>query len=155
MTRGYWAPVLSLLFSDWLAILLGEAIQCIGMMLFFHPDTLQLVFAILLCYSQMAFLKLPLSIHLLCAEQNSVCVCVCVCVCTHLVAHLVVFNSLRPQGLQPARLLCPWHFPRQEYWSGLPFPHPGEPPDPGIKSASPTLAGGFWTTAPPGKLEQD
>ena len=27
--------------------------------------------------------------------------------------------------LQPARLLCPWEFSRQEYWSGLPFPSPG------------------------------
>ena len=28
-------------------------------------------------------------------------------------------------------------FPRQEYWSGLPFPSPGDLPDPGIKPASP------------------
>ena len=33
----------------------------------------------------------------------------------------VVSDSLRPQGLWPARLLYPWDFPRQEYWSGLPF----------------------------------
>ena len=33
-------------------------------------------------------------------------------------------NSLRPHGLQPARLLCPWHFSRQESWSELPFPSP-------------------------------
>ena len=40
-------------------------------------------------------------------------------------------------------------FPRQEYWSGLPFPPPGDLPDPGIKPTSlisPTLAGGFFTT---------
>ena len=30
-------------------------------------------------------------------------------------------NSLWPHGLQPTRLLCPWKFSRQEYWSGLPF----------------------------------
>ena len=30
-------------------------------------------------------------------------------------------------------------FTRQEYWSGLPFPPPGDLPDPGIKSASPAL----------------
>ena len=30
-------------------------------------------------------------------------------------------------------------FPRQEYWSGLPFPPPGDLPNPGIKPASPTL----------------
>ena len=40
-------------------------------------------------------------------------------------------------------------FPRQEYWSGLPFPPPGDLPDPGIQSAppaSPALAGRFFTT---------
>ena len=30
-------------------------------------------------------------------------------------------------------------FPRQEYWSGLPFPHPGDLPDPGIRPGSPAL----------------
>ena len=42
---------------------------------------------------------------------------------------------------------------RQEYWSGLPFPPPGDP-DSGIKPesiTSPALAGGFFTTEPPGK----
>ena len=34
-------------------------------------------------------------------------------------------------------------FPRQEYWSGLPFPFPGVFPDPGIKAMSPALAGGL------------
>ena len=38
--------------------------------------------------------------------------------------------------------------PKQEYWSGLPFPSPGDLPDPGIKLA---LAGRFFTTEPPGK----
>ena len=42
-------------------------------------------------------------------------------------------------------------FPRQEYWSGFPFPSPGDLPNPGIKPASPALAGGFFTTEPPGK----
>ena len=43
---------------------------------------------------------------------------------------------------------------RQEYWRGLPFPTPEDPPDPGIEPASlasPTLAGGFFTIVPPGK----
>ena len=30
-------------------------------------------------------------------------------------------------------------FPRQEYWSGLPFPSPGDLPDPGIELGSPAL----------------
>ena len=42
-------------------------------------------------------------------------------------------------------------FSWQEYWSGLPFPSAGDLPDPGIELASPALAGGFFTAAPPGK----
>ena len=42
-------------------------------------------------------------------------------------------------------------FPRQEYWSGLPFPPPGDLPDPGFKPMSPALAGGFVTIELPGK----
>ena len=45
-------------------------------------------------------------------------------------------------------------FSRQEYWSGLPLLSPGDLPNPGIEPASlapPALAGGFFTTAPPGK----
>ena len=41
--------------------------------------------------------------------------------------------------------------PGKEYWSGLPFPPPGDLPDPGIKLMSPALAGGFFTSEPPGK----
>ena len=43
-------------------------------------------------------------------------------------------------------------FSRQEYWSGLPFPSPGDHPNLGIKPRSPALAGEFLTTEPPGKL---
>ena len=42
-------------------------------------------------------------------------------------------------------------FSRQEYWSGLPFPHPGDISNPGIEPESSALAGGFFTTEPPGK----
>ena len=42
-------------------------------------------------------------------------------------------------------------FPRQEYWSGLPFPSPTDLPDPGMESTSSALTGGFFTTQPPGK----
>ena len=45
----------------------------------------------------------------------------------------------------------PMEFSRQEYWSGLPFPSPGDLSDPGIKPRSPALAGTFFTTEPPGK----
>ena len=42
-------------------------------------------------------------------------------------------------------------FSRQEFWSGLPLPSPGDLPDPGIETASPALAG-FLTTVPLGEL---
>ena len=48
----------------------------------------------------------------------------------------------------------PREFSRQEYWSGVPFPTPGDLPNLGIELtslASPALAGRFFTTAPPGK----
>ena len=45
----------------------------------------------------------------------------------------VVSDSFRPHRLQPARLLCPWGFSKQEYWSGWPCPPPGHLPNPGIE----------------------
>ena len=42
-------------------------------------------------------------------------------------------------------------FSRQEYWSGLPFPSPGDLPDPGIEPRSPALQADALTSAPPGK----
>ena len=56
-------------------------------------------------------------------------------------------NSLWPHELQPVRSM---EFPRQEYWSTLPFPYPVDLPDPGIELDSPALASGFFTTEPPG-----
>ena len=43
-------------------------------------------------------------------------------------------------------------FPRQEYWSGLPFPSRGDLPNPGIKPTFSALAGRFFTTGAPGKV---
>ena len=42
-------------------------------------------------------------------------------------------------------------FPRQEYWNGLPFPSPGDFPNPGIKPGSPALQTDALPTEPPGK----
>ena len=44
-------------------------------------------------------------------------------------------------------------FPRQEYWSELPLPSPGDLPDPGTEPTSPALADRFFTTELLGKLE--
>ena len=42
-------------------------------------------------------------------------------------------------------------FSRQEYWSGLPFPSPGDLPNPGVEPRSPTLQADALTSEPPGK----
>ena len=58
----------------------------------------------------------------------------------------VLSDCLRPHGLQPATLLCPRGFSRQEYWSGLPCPPPGDLPNPGIEPRSPELqVDGYFT----------
>jgi len=44
-------------------------------------------------------------------------------------------------------------FSRQEYWSGLPFPSPGDLPDPGIEPGSPTFQAEALTSEPPGKVK--
>ena len=46
-------------------------------------------------------------------------------------------------------------FPRQEYWSGLPFPSPGDLPNSGIEPMSPALAGRFFTADPQAKPSLD
>ena len=43
-------------------------------------------------------------------------------------------------------------FSRQEYWSGLPFPSPGDLPDPGIKPRSPALQADTLPSRPPGDI---
>ena len=70
-----------------------------------------------------------------------------VCVCAH--SCLTLFKPM-----------CSCHasltigFSMQEYWSALPFPSPGDPPDLEIKPtspASPALAGHYFVISPPGK----
>ena len=43
-------------------------------------------------------------------------------------------------------------FSKQEYWSGLPFPSPGDLPDPGIEPGSPSLQANALLSKPPGKI---
>ena len=59
----------------------------------------------------------------------------------------VVFDSLWPHGQAPLST----GFSRQEYWSGLPFPSPGELPDPGIEPGSPALQAVSLPSEPQGK----
>ena len=62
----------------------------------------------------------------------------------------VMFNSLQFHGLYspPGSFK---EFSRQEYWSGLPFPSPGDLPDPVIEPRSPALQAGTLPSKPPGK----
>ena len=68
-----------------------------------------------------------------------------------MLSHFQLFVTLWTVGCQAPLSMG---FSRQEYWSGLPFPSPGDLSNPGIKPASPVasaLAGRFFTTEPPGK----
>ena len=56
-----------------------------------------------------------------------------------MLSHSIVSNSLQPHA--PLSM----GFPRQEYWSGLPFPPPGDLSNPGIKPWSPALQADFFT----------
>ena len=46
-------------------------------------------------------------------------------------------------------------FSKQEYWSGLPFPFPGDLPNPGIKPGSPVLQADALSSEPPGKPKME
>ena len=81
-----------------------------------------------------------------------ICVCVCVCACAHCCSVAKFCLILRdPMDCNPPRSSVPG-ISRQECWSGLPFPPPGDVPYPEIEPSSPTLAGRFFTTEPTGKL---
>ena len=73
------------------------------------------------------------------------------CVCGH--THVQVQSCLTLETTWTVACQAPLSmgFPRQEYWSELPFPPPGDRPDPGIEPTSPALAGGFFTSESPGK----
>ena len=88
-----------------------------------------------------------------------VCVCACACVrvcmlcaCTYmqLLSRVQLFTAPWTLTYQPRLSL---KFSRLEYWSSLPFPVPGDLPDPRVKPQtlkSPALASRFFTTASPG-----
>ena len=71
-------------------------------------------------------------------------------------------TNMKVKSLSRVRLFAtPWTvayqaslsmgFSRQEYWSGLPFPSPGDLPDPGTEPGSPALEADILTSEPPGK----
>ena len=81
--------------------------------------------------------------------RTYLCVSVCVCMCTQ--SGLTLCDGIACQA--PLSM----EFSRQEYWSGLPFPPPGDPPNPGIKPMSPASLAwqvGSLPLAPPEKPEE-
>ena len=79
----------------------------------------------------------------------------------HLSSHLSSCVKVKVKSLSHVRLfVTPWTvayqaplsmgFSRQEYWSGLPFPSPGDLPDPGIEPRFPALEADALTSEPPG-----
>ena len=76
-----------------------------------------------------------------CIYNEVLCCCVISKSCLTLATPLTIAHQVP----------LPMGFPRQEYWSGLPFPSPGDIPDPEIEPKSPALACKFFTTEPPGK----
>ena len=73
-------------------------------------------------------------------KRFACCMCMLICVQLFAIPWTVAHQAPMSRG-----------FPRQEYYSGLPFPTPGDLPDPGIKPTSlgsPALPGRFFTTEP-------
>ena len=80
--------------------------------------------------------------------SSSPAIILCACMLSHSVW---LFATLQTAACQAPLSMG---FSRQEHWSELPFPAPGDLPNPGIEPMfleSPALAGGFFTTQPPGK----
>ena len=68
--------------------------------------------------------------------------CVCLVVSSSATPWTVAFQASLSMG-----------FSRLEHWSGLPFPSPGDLPDPGIKPSSPALQVDSLLSEPPGKAQ--
>ena len=69
--------------------------------------------------------------------------------CAQLLSHVHLFATPWTVAYQAPLSMG---FPRQEYWSGLPFLSPVDLPNPGIEPSSPALPGGFFTTGSPIEL---
>ena len=88
-------------------------------------------------------------LSIVCVGGGGWCLCVCVFSCFSHVQHFVTPWTVTLQ------VPLSKEYSRQEYWSGWPFPPPGDLPDPGIKPrslASPVSAGRFFTTVSPRKF---
>ena len=107
------------------------------------PTRSQLVSSkITVCHLKYKYISIPVSQYFIFLSQNDhLCACsvakLCPTLCNPTDCSLQVPLSMGFSG--------------QEYWSGLPFPSPGDLSNPAIRLASPTMTGGFFITEPPGK----
>ena len=70
-------------------------------------------------------------------------------------SHSVASDSVVTPWIVACQAPLSMEFPRQQSWSGLPFPSPGDLPDPGIEPISSSIEGGFLTTEETGKPHRD
>ena len=123
----------------------GETIPCSFLLLLLDFSCLAVLFGSVvqtpLC--QHKALSRPPCAHSRSQQLPTLCVYACVLSRVRLSVTLWVVAHQSPLCLE---------FSKQECWSGLPFPSPGDLPDPRIEPASPALAGGFFTTEPLGSL---
>ena len=84
-------------------------------------------------------------------EKSSCVMCICECAFVSLYICAQSCPFFTSPWTVASQVPLSMGLSQQEYWSELPFPPPGELPDPGIKPESPVLAGGFFTTEQPGK----
>ena len=98
------------------------------------------------------YLFIYLSVHSSFKRKITCRVCVCVCVCAQLLIPIQLFTTSWTVTHQAPLSM---ELSRQEYWSGLTFPPPGDLPDPGsnlhLLHVLPMLASRLFTTAPRGQ----
>ena len=100
-----------------------------------------------LCFHVLRFYIPPTS-ERICDSLKIVLNVTCVCMCVYSGVQLLetTWTAARQAPLSMG-------YPRQEYWSGLPFPSPGDLPDPRLKPMSSALQADSLPFEPPGKYE--
>ena len=89
--------------------------------------------------------EFELYIHYISSSLTHLLMCVCVCVFESLSCVWLFATPWTVAHQAP----LPMEFSRQEYWSGLPFPPPGDLPNSGIKPGSPALQVDFFLSSEP------
>ena len=81
-------------------------------------------------------------------NSNKIIISIIVCLSVKSLSHVQLFATPWTVARQAPLSMG---FSKQEYWSGLPFPSPGDLPNPGIEPRSPALQADALSSEPPGK----